>query len=107
MFHFFVAGLPGTNGLSAGFFAGEAQLTLAQTLTGACGDDPAQQAIRAALLKDAGLSLAPVVQLGGLPASAHAAATRFASLLPATRHAWLHTHLDALAAGRLTSAQIP
>jgi hypothetical protein len=108
VFQFFVVQLPGTNGESAGSFAGEAQLTLVQALTGGCGDDPAQQAIRGALLKAAGLSLAPVVQsTSGLPASAHAAAIRFASLPPATRHAWLQRHLVALAAGRLTTAQIP
>jgi len=108
VFRFSVVQLPGTYGLSAGFFAGEAQLTLVQALTGGCGRDPAQQAIRGALLKAAGLSLAPVVQSnGGLPASAYAAAVRFASLPPATRHAWLQTHLVALAAGRLTTTQIP
>jgi hypothetical protein len=108
VFQFSVVQLPGTYGLSAGSFAGEVQLTLVQALTGGCGDDPAQQAIRAALLKTAGLSLAPVVQsTGGLPASAAAAAMRFASLPPATRHAWLQSHLVALAAGRLTTAQIP
>lgn len=100
--------LPGTYGLSTGSFAGEAQLTLIQALTGRCGHDPAQQAIRAGLLTAAGLSPAPVVQgPDGLPASAHAAAMRFTSLPPASRHAWLQNHLVALAAGRLTTPQIP
>jgi hypothetical protein len=108
VFHFFVVQLPGTYGLSASSFAGEAQLTLAQALTGGCGLDPAQQAVRAALLKAAGVSLAGVVQsLGPLTTSAYAAATRFASLPPATRHAWFQSHLVALRAGRLTTAQIP
>jgi uncharacterized membrane protein len=108
VFHFSVGQLPGTYGLSARFFAGEVQLTLVQALTGGCGDDPAQQAIRAALLTAGGGSLALVAQsTGGLTASAHAAALRFASLPPATRHGWLQRHLAALAAGRLTTAQIP
>jgi len=108
VFHFSVVQLPGSYGLSFGAFAGKAQLTLVQALTGGCGDDPAQQAIRAALLQAAGLSLALVVQgTGGLPASAHAAAVRFAALTPATRHAWLKSHLVALAASRITTAQIP
>ncbi len=108
VFHFSVVQLPGTSGLSFGAFAGEAQLTLVQALTGGCGDDPAQQAIRAALLKANGLSLALVVQsTGGLPASALAAAMRFAALTPATRHAWLQSHLVTLRAGRITTAQIP
>ena len=109
VFHFFVVQLPGTNRLSAGAFAGDVQLTLVQALTGdGCGNDPAQLAIRAALLRAAGLSLAPLVQNSGrLPASAEAAAMRFAYLSAATRHAWLQRHLGALAAGRLTTAQIP
>ena len=108
VFHFFVVQLPGTDGLSAGSFAGEAQFTVAQALTGGCGSDPAQQAIRAALLKAAGQSLAGVVQsLGPLSGSSYAAAIRFASLPPATRHAWLQSHLVALRAGRLSTAQIP
>jgi hypothetical protein len=109
VFHFSVVQLPGTYGLSASSFAGEAQLTFVQALTGGyCGHDPAQQAIRAALLKAVGLSLALVVQSpGGLPASADAAAMRFASLPPATRQAWLQSHVVALRAGRPTTAQIP
>jgi hypothetical protein len=108
VFHFFVVQLPGSYGLSAGSFAGEVQFTLVQALTGGCGDGPAQQAIRAALLKAAGVSLASVVQsLGAMPASVYAAEVRFASLPPATRHAWLQSHLVALRAGRLATAQIP
>ena len=108
VFHFFVVQPPGAYGLSAASFAGEVQLTLVQALTGGCGDDPAQQAIRAALLKAAGLSPVLVSQsTGGLPASAYAAAMRFASQPPATRHIWLQRHLVALRAGRLTTAQIP
>jgi hypothetical protein len=103
VFHVFFSP-PNIDGLTAGFIS-----VRVRGLTSDCGVDPAQQSIRAALLKDAGLlSLDPVVQSsGGLPASARAAAMRFASLPPATRHAWLQTHLAALAAGRLTSAQIP
>ena len=108
VFHFSVVRLPGTDGLSAGAFADEAQLTLAQAMTGGCGLAPAQQAIRGALLKGAGVSLAAVVQtLGPLSTAEYAATVRFTSLPPATRHAWLAGHLAALRADRITVAQIP
>ena len=63
---------------------------------GALGD-PAQAAIEAALLDDA----------GSLPSPAAKAARRFAALGPNAQHAWLVTHLRALRAGRIALAQIP
>jgi hypothetical protein len=112
VFRFFIAQPPGAYGLSAGSFASEVQLTFVQTLTGSCGSNPAQRAIQAALLKAAGLSIAPVAHAPagsghGLPTPAYAAAMRFASLPAATRRAWLQTHLAALRAGRLTIARLP
>ena len=43
----------------------------------------------------------------GYPPQVATAATRFAALPAATRHAWLASHLAALRAGRLTLAQLP
>jgi hypothetical protein len=75
---------------------------------------PAQKAVEAVLLKEAGV---PLVSSGNLPPGsvygpapgtpAYAAAQRFAALSPGARHAWLATHLVALQAGRVTVAQIP
>jgi Sigma-70 region 2 len=45
--------------------------------------------------------------VGTTPAQIHAVAQRFASLLPAARHAWLAAHLPALRAGTITLAQLP
>ncbi len=88
--------------------------------------DPAQLAAEAALLKDAGIPLAVQatdvwpsspwgLPWGGngppgqktYPAQLGAAATRFAALPAATRHAWLASHLSALRAGQLSLAQLP
>jgi len=63
---------------------------------GALGD-PAQAAIEAALLHDA----------GSLPSPAAQAAHRFAALAPSVQRAWLATHLPALRAGGVSLAQIP
>jgi hypothetical protein len=95
---------------------------------------PAQQAVQAAMLQHAGLvfgAQAQALTILGLPqwapeddqglvggsASAagpgspagpvYAAARRFAALAPATRHAWLASHLAALRSGQLTLAQLP
>ena len=80
------------------------------TVTGS----PAQQAVEAALLKEAGV---PVVSTSSLPSdavrgpapgtAANAAAQRFVALTPNARHAWLATHLVALQAGKVTVAQVP
>jgi hypothetical protein len=85
---------------------------------------PAQVAVEAALLQRAGIPIA--AQPGqvlppspwALPSNGQgpqatyprqiaAAATRFAALPAATRHAWLASHLAALRAGQLTLAQLP
>jgi hypothetical protein len=50
-------------------------------------------------------------QMGAIPgpsaARVAAAASRFAALSPAARHAWLAAHLPALRAGHVTLAQLP
>jgi hypothetical protein len=86
--------------------------------------DPAQTAVEATLLKNAGIPLATQAKQalpdspwgnaivgppgnGGYPAQIATAATRFAALPAATRHAWLASHLTALRAGQLTLAQLP
>jgi hypothetical protein len=86
--------------------------------------DPAQLAVEAALMKNAGIPLASQAKVAlpdspwgdavvgppgnaGYPPQVATAATRFAALPAATRHAWLASHLAALRAGRLTLAQLP
>jgi hypothetical protein len=88
--------------------------------------DPAQVAVEAALMKLAGIPLAgqaekawpgspwgPFWAGNGPPSQARypaqiaTAATRFAALPAASRHAWLAGHLTALRAGHLTLAQLP
>ena len=59
--------------------------------------DPAQAAIEAALLHNA----------GSLPSAAAKAANRFAALAPSIQRAWLATHLPALRSGRIALAQVP
>jgi hypothetical protein len=59
--------------------------------------DPAQAAIEAALLHNA----------GSLPSPAAQAANRFADLAPSVQHAWLATHLRALRSGHIALARIP
>lgn len=97
--------------------------------TGSGYGDQAQVAVEAALMKNAGIPLAtqaevvwpdspwglPFTVPGGngprsqfsYPAQFARAATRFAALPAATRHAWLAGHLAALRAGHLTLAQLP
>lgn len=100
----------------------------ALTVLGAMAGDstPAQQAVVAAMLETAGVSLTdptaqsklppgapsvfnPEVQvLGPTPGSpAAVAAARFAALPAAERHAWLSTNLPALHAGQAIAAQLP
>jgi hypothetical protein len=75
------------------------------------GGTPAQQAVELALLQKAGTP----TQTGSGPGNGQhakaeqvaAAATRFAALPAATRHAWLAAHLAALRAGHITLAQLP
>jgi hypothetical protein len=85
--------------------------------------NPAQQAVEAALLKNAGIPLAaqpnaladtPWPLMSGGPRSAGAypppiaaAAQRFGGLPAAARHAWLAGHLGALRAGQLGLGQLP
>jgi hypothetical protein len=59
--------------------------------------DPAQAAIEAALLHDA----------GSLPSPTAEAARRFAALAPNVQHGWLATHLPALRSGHIALGQIP
>lgn len=59
--------------------------------------DPAQAAIEAALLHNA----------GSLPSPAAEAANRFAALAPNVQRAWLLKHLPALRSGHIALAQIP
>jgi hypothetical protein len=94
-------------------------------VTGGSGyGDPAQTAVEAALMANAGIPLARQAKQAlpdspwgdavagppgnaGYPAQIATAATRFAALPAATRHAWLASHLAALRAGHLTLAQLP
>jgi hypothetical protein len=91
--------------------------------------NPAQVAVEATLMENAGIPLAtqatvvwpdspwglPFTLAGGngprsqaaYPAQLARAATRFAALPAAARHAWLASHLAALRAGQLTLAQLP
>jgi hypothetical protein len=86
---------------------------------------PAQDAVAAALLTDAGQppdgihsgqppggldpgGVDPVQSPDVMPGTpAYAAAARFAAVPAAARHAWLVRHLAALRAGRVTLAQLP
>jgi hypothetical protein len=86
--------------------------------------DPAQVAVEAALLQNAGIPVAAQPRqvlapspwalpsngpqpVAHYPAQIAAAAQRFAALPATTRHAWLASHLAALRAGQLTLAQLP
>jgi hypothetical protein len=79
----------------------------------------AQQAVQAALLREAGIPLAAQRKLVGITANGpapapgpaagpvYAAAGRLAGLPASARHAWLAAHLAALRAGRLTLKELP
>jgi hypothetical protein len=128
--------LPGQQGTTTAQFAATVRADAAGdfvlTFVGGRNPDPAQQAVAAALLEDAGAARPGPGQPargqpgskagaagGGVPAPApgrvvlppsrpvQAAARRFAALPAAVRHAWLATHLTALRAGQLTLAQLP
>ena len=72
------------------------------------GGTPAQQVVQIVLLKAIGSRWGPPGPGGGPQSPAMtAAASRFAALSPATRRAWLVTHLAALRAGHITLAQLP
>jgi hypothetical protein len=86
---------------------------------GAGAGTSAQQAVQAALVRDAGVPFATQTQVmltsglpswaqaGGPPGPVDAAARRLAALPAAARHAWLAAHLATLRSGQLTLAQLP
>ena len=114
--------LPGEGSTSTADFVDQLRLqvpaTILSTLVGGdrqagAAETPgvlAQQAIEAALAKVAGVP--PGNPDNGVPPLApgrpyYAAATRFAALPAAARHAWLAGHLTALRAGRITLGEVP
>ena len=117
--------LPSSFGADTGSFVSQLKVEFVHAIvtSGSAYGNPAQQAVEAALLKNAGIPLAaqpnalgdtPWPLRSGGPRSAGAypppiaaAAQRFAALPAAARHAWLATHLAALRAGRITLAQLP
>ncbi|HTT55345.1 MAG TPA: hypothetical protein VMH35_28475 [Streptosporangiaceae bacterium] len=118
--------LPAIFGSSPTGFADQIKLETVHAFvtTGKSYGDPAQMAVEAALMRWAGIPVAaqPMQVLAPspwalpsngphpgstYPAPIAAAATRFAALPAATRHAWLASHLTALRAGQLTLAQLP
>jgi hypothetical protein len=112
----FCDGDTATNG-----FAGQLRLLAAHAFvgTGIAPGSPAQQAVEAALLREAGVPFAAQAKLantlgnGSVPAPGaaagpvYAAAGRLASLPATARHDWLAAHLAALRAGRLTLKELP
>ena len=119
--------LPGSFGMNTSGFIGQIRLQFVHAFVGAGGGsgNPAQQIVQAALLKGAGIPLAAQPNVlghspwalpsrgrgGGVAASyprpISVAASRFAALPAAARHAWLAAHLAALRSGRVTLAQLP
>jgi hypothetical protein len=122
-------GLPGAFGWTSSDVTDQLRLLAVHAFVGG-GDStgtPAQQAVEAALLQDAGIPIGSQPSLRtteGLPSWArpagdsakgpppatgpvYAAARKFATRPAPTRHAWLTTHLAALRAGQLTLAQLP
>ena len=123
--------LPGAFGLRRADFLDTIKLQTvhAFVVVGRDYGNLAQVAVEAALMKNAGIPLAtqattawppspwglPFAAASGggprsqasYPAPLARAATRFAALPAATRHAWLARHLAALRAGHLTLAQLP
>ncbi|MGH3288696.1 MAG: hypothetical protein ACRDPD_29130 [Streptosporangiaceae bacterium] len=100
--------------IQTGFLQSRAAPVIVSSVTGGGpGAGPAQQAAEAGLLQAAGVQLAQLASTGSVyqppaPGSpVYAAATRFAALPAAARHAWLRAHLAALRAGHITLEQIP
>jgi hypothetical protein len=124
-----ILNMPGSCGscpsVSATQFANQMRLLFAHAFTGAGSGSgsPVQQAVRAALLQDAGIPFAaqpglmtatenfPGAGPGSKPGPAtgpvYAAARRLAALPAAARHAWLAAHLAAVRAGQLTLQELP
>jgi hypothetical protein len=129
-----MATLPGSTGFTGApeteaQFADQLRVLSVHAFVGAGNGagTPAQQAVQAALLQDAGVPFAAQAKLlaaarnapGPPPGPAtgpatepatgpvYAAARRLAALPPAARHAWLAAHLGALRSGHLTLAQLP
>ena len=122
-------GLPGAFGWTDGEVAGQVRLLFVHAFVGAGSEvgTPAQRAVQAALLQNAGVPIAAqpsLLAFAGLPSWArvtggpapgphrangpvYAVARRLAALPPATRRAWLAAHLAALRAGQLTLARLP
>ncbi len=117
--------LPNSFGADTATFISQLKVEAVHALvtSGAASGNPAQQAVEAALLQNAGIPLAaqpdalgdtpwPLPSENGPLASAYpppiaAAAQRFAALPAAARHAWLAGHLGALRAGRFPLARLP
>ena len=107
--------------VGAAGFANQLRLLFARAFvaTGSGLGNPAQQAVQAALLQDAGIPFAAQPRLAQLagnipgpkpgPATGpvYAAAGRLAALPTAARHAWLAAHLAALRTGRLPLRELP
>jgi hypothetical protein len=121
--------LPGAFGWTDAEVSGQVRLLFVHAFVGAGKGvgTAAQQAVQAALLRNAGVPIGTQPWLlgsvglpswawatgGPTPGPHHAvgpvytAARRFAALPPAARNAWLATHLAALRAGHLTLGQLP
>jgi hypothetical protein len=68
---------------------------------------PAQQAVEMGLLMAAGVQEPPLGTRQPPPKAISTAASRFAALPLADRHAWLTAHVSALRAGHLPVGQVP
>ena len=101
--------------VAANQFADQMRLLFAHALVGAGNGSgsPAQQAVQAALLQDAGI---PFAAQPGLMATTEdfpgagpqrRPARRFATRPATARHAWLAAHLAALRSGRLALTDLP
>ncbi|HEY1641603.1 MAG TPA: hypothetical protein VGG35_12995 [Streptosporangiaceae bacterium] len=114
--------LPGSFGQTPAEFAGQLQVLFLEAFTGTSSGSgsPAQHAVLAALLQQAGQPFgaqpallamagpgAPGPGPGGAAGPVYAAARRLAALPAATRHAWLAGHLAALRSGAITLGQLP
>ncbi|HEY7147194.1 MAG TPA: hypothetical protein VH637_23355 [Streptosporangiaceae bacterium] len=102
-------------------FTDQMRLLFAHSFVGAGSGSgsPAQQAVQAALLRDAGIPFAaqprlmatvkngPVAEPAPATGPVYAAAGRLAARPAAARRAWLAGHLAALRAGQLTLRELP